>query len=441
MKTLFDALQQYNDSLLVDSDGTAYTYSQFTDLISKYEIAFPAIDNSTQKDVVLILPSFSPVHTLALIIACFLTKRLAIIVPPTTEAEFAQIENNYHYTHIAQHKESGDVIERAYTKTDYNYPHNVNFILFTSGTQGRIKGVMLTKDNLFTNIKAGVEHFYVKERSSVVCILPIYHAFGLNVGTLALMYSGCNIYFCNQKNYFNRVKAISPKYFFLTPEIIKTHKKMHELTDFSNSWGNNPKFVFCGGNFVKPELREYVESCNIKLFCSYGLTEASPSVSAENFSFIKSGSVGKIIAGVSVKIVDKEIVISGKNVALGYFEEWIKDKSVFNGNIKTGDLGYIDSDGFLFLTGRKKNLIIFDDGQKYQAEYIEELISKELKNIQVIAKMDKDALNLIIEFYGEYGCEDVRNILSKFISPYHVKAKITKRDCSFTYTNTGKIKR
>lgn len=441
MKTLFKSLQKYNSSLLINPNGETYTYSQFLCLISKYEENFSNIDSLTSKNAVLILPSFSPVHALALIIACFLKKIVVVIAPQTTELEFKYIEENYYYTYVAQHKYGNDVIEYVNSNKYYNYPDNVNFILFTSGTQGRSKGVMFTCDNLFNNIEAGVNHFFVEERSSVVCVLPVYHAFGLNIGTLALMYSGCNIFFSNSINYFHHVKTISPGYFFLTPEILCTHKKMHTLVDFCNSWGNNPKYVFCGGNFVSSELREYLDACNIKLFCSYGLTEAAPSVSAENFNFIKSGSVGKPISGVKVDIIDEEIVVSGNNVAIGYFEDWVKDKTLFNGCIKTGDLGYVDSDGFLFLTGRKKNLIIFADGQKYQAEYIEEFLSKELKNIQVLVKTNKDISNVIVEFYGEYNCDDVRNILSKCISPHHVRAKIEKRDCAFLYTNTGKIKR
>lgn len=443
MNDILEVLKKYSNSYLVNDDGKKFFYGEVLQLAEKYtkilskNVKFCKNNLNFYKNAILI-KNASPVQTIAIILACFETNGVAILIPKCLGNEEMTIAAEYPHNYTL----SGQELERENSSDcgRVQYPFDANLILFTSGTNGKIRGVMLSKQNLITNVEAGVKHFPVVPQSSIVNILPLSHAYGLNIATLALLYSGCNIYFANNFTYQKLIKQIEPSYFFITPELIRMHQRIHQVLGFDAAWGKNAKYVFCGGDFVDESIRKYLEKCNIELFCSYGLTEAAPSVSAETFNVKKQGSVGKPIENVKVEIINNEIVIDGPNIALGYFDEWTRNGKTNVSALHTGDLGYIDSEGFLFVTGRIKNLIVFSDGKKFTAEHLEQSVKELLGEIQ-IRIYKNDVGELVAEYCGEFTEEDIRNSLSKVISPHHHEFKIKKKTAPMELTYSGKIKR
>ena len=428
MKKLSNAISHYSGSLLFDYDGSKMAYKDFELLIEKYVYCF------ADKSAIIIEPDASAIHSLAVVIACMKTNNVAILLPSTSAEDLVYLKNTYPHTHILSKNELNVCLEKK-----YNYPKGVNIILFTSGTGGHHRGVMLTRDNLMRNVESGVEHYYVEPESNIVCILPLYHGFGLNVSSLALICSGCNIYFANTSNYFLLIQKHSPSYFFLTPEILKMHIKMHSLVGFEKSFGSNPKYLFCGGDFIPEYLYHYSKQNSLELFSSYGLTEASPSVSAENLKNRRVGSVGIPIKCNQIEICNDEIVIRGSNVMYGYYDEYLGGKRLPHSILYTGDLGKKDNDGYLYITGRKKNLLVFSNGTKIHSEAIEAKLLKKFPECEFFVYMKNKVL--CVEFYGDCLSEDIKQYLGSFISPYHSTALIMKKVQSFEKTYTGKIKR
>lgn len=428
MKKLSNAISHYRDSLLSDYDGSKMSYEEFSLLIEKYVLCL------TDESAVIVEPGSSAIHSLAIVIACMKTNNVAILLPSTSAKDLVYLKNAYPHTHILSQNEL-----IACSEKKYDYPKDVNIILFTSGTGGRHRGVMLTQDNLMRNVESGVDHYYVEPKSNIVCILPLYHGFGLNVSSLALMYSGCNIYFANTSNYFFLIQKYSPTYFFLTPEILRMHIKMHLLVGFEKSFGVNPKYLFCGGDFIPEDLYQYSKQNDLELFSSYGLTEASPSVSAENLKNRRAGSVGIPIKCNKVEICNDEVVVIGSNVMYGYYDEYLEGKQLPHRVLYTGDLGRKDEEGYLYITGRKKNLLVFSNGTKIQAESIETKLMERFPECEFFAHMKNEVL--CVEFYGDCLIEEIKQYLSSFISPYHSTALILKTVQSFAKTYTGKVKR
>ena len=428
MQRLIDCLRQYRNSTLMDYDGRIYTYSELYRLVETYRRLLH------QKSAVFIEASSSAVHTLAMVITCLISRNLAILSPAVKPEVAAALRAQYPHTHTLTADGLTPHIGGA-----FDYPDEVNILLFTSGTGGEYRGVMLTRENMLTDIEGGVDHFYVEKETNIVCVLPLYHGFGLNVSALALLYSGCHIYFSKTESYFTCVRRVSPAYFFLTPELIKAHMKMHALAGFEKSFGQHPKYIFCGGDFISEDLRQYADENHIELFSSYGLTEAAPSVSAETFGVKKRGSVGKPIACNTVEIVDGEIVVHGSNIMYGYYDTYRQGDGKPVNVLYTGDLGRIDEEGYLYVTGRKKNLLVFDNGKKIFAEAIESKLAEWHNGCEFLAYLRENRLH--IEYFGSCTERQIRDTLGTFLSPYHITARILKRERPFARTLTGKIKR
>ena len=150
-----------------------------------------------------------------------------------------------------------------------------------------------------------------------------------------------------------------------------------------NALGGNMRFIISGGAPLDKKVAKWFNDIGIHLVQGYGLTETSPVIAAENDTSVRYGSVGKAMGSLNIKIQNKdkegmgEILIKGPNVMLGYYNEPELTKEVLkNGWFHTGDLGFIDKDGFLFITGRKKDLIVLKNGKKVFPEELELLINR-----------------------------------------------------------------
>jgi len=285
-------------------------------------------------------------------------------------------------------------------------------ILYTSGTTGDPKGVLLTHKNLYTNIDAVSQMISLevcKER--LLSILPLSHIFEQVGGFLLPFYYVAHIVYAPSHaairdllNEYRITKMMSvPEFLKLFMAKIEgvAHERGREVllkkmmnislkinnkfisrllfSSILKKFGGKLDAIVCGGAPLDPELEKKWNALGIVLFQAYGLTETSPIITSNTFIEHRFESVGKVAPGVHVRISpDGEIQVKGPNVFSGYFKNDEKTKESFtpDGWFKTGDMGEFDKDGFLFLRGRKKYMILGSGGQNVFPEDIEQVLSK-----------------------------------------------------------------
>ncbi|MCL2072105.1 MAG: AMP-binding protein [Oscillospiraceae bacterium] len=264
-------------------------------------------------------------------------------------------------------------------------------LLFTSGTTGFSKGVMLSHKNIVSNIFAATSFEKYEEHETLLSILPYHHAFECTVGLMASLNFGATICINDSLKYLREnMLLFRPSVMFIVPAIANAvYKRLMDAEEMFErpltseevqalAFGGRLKAVFSGSAPLNVELINKFKDYGISLLQGYGLTETSPVVSTTKFANINEtniNSVGEIIPGCEVKIVDKEIWVKGENVMLGYYKNPESTAEVMDGEwLKTGDLGYLDENGFLFINGRKKNLIIASGGENVYPEEIEQYL-------------------------------------------------------------------
>lgn len=294
--------------------------------------------------------------------------------------------------------------------------HSMSILLFTSGTTAKSKAVMLNQNGIVSNIydMQLVEPF--ADTDTNIAFLPFHHIFGLT-GMLVMLASGVKTVFTDGLRYIKQnlieykvsifvgVPILIEKMYSAIIKELKNQKKLG-LINFAikvsnlllklhidvrrklfkkliDELGSEMRFIISGGAPLDKQVAKFFNSIGIHLVQGYGLTETSPVISAENGFFLRAGSVGLPMSSLEVKI-DKpdstgsgEIIVKGPNVMLGYYNDEEKTKEVLiNGWFHTGDLGYLDKDGALFITGRKKDLIVLQNGKKVFPEEIEVLVNR-----------------------------------------------------------------
>lgn len=294
-------------------------------------------------------------------------------------------------------------------------------IFFTSGTTGPNKAVVLSQKNMAFDLIAASSLYEPQKnpRGTVVCFLPFHHAFGLITSVLMAYNYEEKIYLNSSlKNITKDLKENSPDTLFAVPIFIETFykqiwknarskhrekilkatirlsnsllkvgidKRKFFFKSILNEFGGNLSYIICGGAYLDKKYVKWFRSIGIEILNGYGITECSPVVSVNRNFHVKDGSVGIACKEVSVKIIDGEICVSGDNVMLGYYKDLKATNTVIkDGYFHTGDLGYIDEDGFIFITGRKKNLIILSNGENISPEVIEASLMKDEAVCEVI---------------------------------------------------------
>jgi len=310
-------------------------------------------------------------------------------------------------------------------------------IFFTSGTTGRSKGVMLTHGNITEEINR-TSRLFDPEGNMTVSFLPFNHSFGLVVAVLmALNYQVTVFLTKSLKTVQNDIKENKPSIVMAVPLFVETFYKgvmasvkaqgkdkklkwgiriSHVLLffgidrrrklfkDIHEAFGGNLKWIICGGAPLDPFYVRSFRDLGIEILNGYGTTECSPCVAVNRNYFFKDGSVGQLVPGVEARIAeDGEVEVKGPVVMKGYYNNPEATAEVFteDGWYRTGDLGRIDEDRFVFLTGRKKNLIILSNGENISPEEIESdfNIDEGVKEVLVYEWEGK----LVAEIYPEEG--------------------------------------
>ena len=380
-------------------------------------------------------------------------------------------------------------------------PDEMKILLFTSGTTGNSKGVMLSHKNICSNIVSVASVVKVDNSTSVLSILPLHHTYECTLGFLLVLYGGGNIAYCDGlrhisknileykptfilcvplllENVYKKItktlkEAIPKKYikdeesiiknipFFLKPIIKRKIKK---------SLGGRIKTFIVGAAKINPNIVKDYFNLGIRVLQGYGLTECSPLVAGNNDSWYKAESCGMPIPNVNYKIIEPnsegigEIAVKGPNVMMGYYKnEEATKKALKDGWFYTGDLGYIDDDDFLYISGRNKNMILTKNGENIYPEEIEEILNENelITEALVIGEENgKDDVSVkakilpnveaLKEFFDNKipSKEEIRQIFSEVIKKVnsklpnykHIKSfKIMDED--FERTTTNKIKR
>lgn len=339
-------------------------------------------------------------------------------------------------------------------------PDSLCTILFTSGTTGKSKGVMLTHRNLTDN--AVCLDMKIAPGTVSMTLLPINHVYCLTMDIIKGLYIGMVI--CINDSIMRvkkNMKLFKPEIILLVPLVIESiYSQLKEAGGVlpkkmvaKAAFGGNLRVICSGGAYLDPDYVERFKDYGITILQGYGMTECSPVISTNLEWDSKAGSVGKLLPNCEAKVVDNELWIKGSSVMQGYYkmpEE--TSEALSDGWLRTGDLGYVDEDNFVYLTGRKKNLIILANGENVSPEELEnELSSSEL--VKEILVRDKEHV-IEAEIFPNYDyakkkrIKDIRAELQSIIDSFNEKLPMYKRihslivrETEFDKTPSKKIKR
>lgn len=345
-------------------------------------------------------------------------------------------------------------------------PKEMEIMLFTSGTTSKAKVVALSHENICTNLMDIGSVLDVTQEDVFLSILPIHHVFECTVGFLFSLYKGAETVFCdglrhiveNLNEYHVTVMACVPgiyeRIFMMIrkklekqgklEEILKNEekyknssmqKKKEVFKEIHNMLGGKVKLLISGAAALDKTIEEKYRLLGLNLVQGYGLTETSPVVAVGTNKNYKLGSIGKTVPSVEAKLVDAnddgigELVVRGSSVMLGYYEnEKVNKKSLQDGWFYTGDLAKIDEEGYIFICGRKKSVIVLKNGKNIFPEEMENLVNKiegiresfifgkiqsnDENNIKINVKIvfDRDVMK---DVYKVEEDEDIYKVLSK----------------------------
>lgn len=395
----------------------------------------------------------------------------------------------------AQLFESGD-------NSYYDYKIDTNklaSIVFTSGTTGKGKGVMLSQANIGLDMTLGMYNFDITRKT--LHVLPPHHTFGSTVNYVGHLSQGCEVYISSGiKHVSDEIREQQPTHLILVPAFLEVMNRkiwatarkekkegllkcMMKVSDVLrkvgidirrklfasvlSAFGGKLELIICGGAKLDEEIINTFDSLGITILNGYGITECSPLISANRNEYRKPGSVGTPILACRVKIDDPdengegEICIKGPNVMLGYYNNPEATAEVFDndGFFHTGDYGKLDEEGWIYITGRKKNLIILSNGKNVYPEEIEADLQKVEGVSEVVvyageSRVQKDKITIVAEIFpdadllADKGITDLQGYfenqvktLNAKMPPYKAVKRVKLRDSEFQKNTSRKITR
>lgn len=364
-------------------------------------------------------------------------------------------------------------------------PSDLAFIVYTSGTTGKSKGVMLSQENVASDCVASCR---VMVGGPAIGFLPLHHAFSW----VSALFSGNLLtewgFICRSlKDIQKDLQTYHPQNFSAVPLAVETIykkiwftakkegreellKKGLKISNFLmklgidrrrkifsqviDGLGGNLELIVCGGAYLDEKYEKGMAEFGIQIINGYGITECSPAVTCNRLDNYKPGSVGLPLPCNEIKIKDPdedgigEICVRGKNVMMGYYNEPEATAEVFDGDwFLTGDYGYIDEDGFLFYRGRKKNLIVLSNGKNVSPEEIEDKLST-IDYVKEVVVDDEDGFITAEFFLNTVDTPDAKerirsdvNAINRKMPKYKQVTRVKTRDTEFPKTTTLKILR
>jgi long-chain acyl-CoA synthetase len=258
-------------------------------------------------------------------------------------------------------------------------------ILYTSGTTGRPRGVMLSHENLASNAAAVCETHAMSADRTMLCILPLSHIYARTCDLYTWIVSGSRLVLAESRETLLRdCQLAQPTAINAVPFVYQ--RVMDGVLNSSSTdkpaalraaFGSKIETLFCGGAPVAPDVESWYAGQGLPLLPGYGLTEASPVITVTTRDTRRHGTVGQAIPGIELRIAaDGELLTRGPHVMLGYWQDEAATAEVIrDGWLHTGDLAELDADGFLSIRGRKKELIVLSTGKKVSPTRVESLLT------------------------------------------------------------------
>lgn len=377
-------------------------------------------------------------------------------------------------------------------------------LIFTSGTTGKSKGVMLSHRNIASNVANTSKIFHIPDDQCLLSVLPAHHVYENSCSLWEAFYQCSTVAICEgikhiQKNLSETqastlvgVPLLFEKFY---KGILKTAASRGEedklkrairisrktglynnralmkrmFKSVHKAFGGNLQKLIFGGAAADPKVIEAFEAMGFTAIQGYGMTECAPIICVNQDRYSKPASVGRPLPGTEVRIIDQdddgigEIICRSDSVMMGYFEDpEATAEVIIDGWLHTGDLGYMDDDGFVYITGRKKTVIVTKGGKNIFPEEVEEALNKDdlISEVLVYGVEDADVGNVIIsadiypnyqlleERHGQMGRSEIYHFYRKLVDdlnnsmpPYKRVKRINIRRENFVKTTTGKIKR
>lgn len=384
----------------------------------------------------------------------------------------------------------------------YDYKIDANklaSIVFTSGTTGKGKGVMLSQANIGLDMTLGMYNFDITKKT--LHVLPPHHTFGSTVNYVGHLSQGCEVYISSGiKHVSDEIREQQPTHLILVPAFLEVMNKkiwaaarkggkegllkgMMALSNFLRKFGidirrklfksvlkpfgGKLEMIICGGAKLDEDIIRTFDSIGITVLNGYGITECSPLISANRNKYQKPGSVGTPILACRVKIDNPdengegEICVKGPNVMLGYFNNPEATAEAFDkdGYFHTGDYGRLDEEGWIYITGRKKNLIILSNGKNIYPEELEAELQKIEGVSEVVvyageSKVQKDKITIVAEIYPDFDLlkargvenpqsyfDDQVKLINSKLPVYKAIKRVKLRDTEFQKNTSRKIVR
>ena len=348
-------------------------------------------------------------------------------------------------------------------------PMKLSLLVFTSGTTGKGKGVMLNQNAILTDMYEAVP--YIDFGSRTVSVLPPHHTYGSTIMLIGHTMIGCEVYISSGIRYVQReMREQKPEHLILVPLYLETFyrkilanireqgkektvergillsrallklgidRRAQMFEAIRAAFGGELKMVVTGGAPINPEIMKFFEDIGISVLNGYGITECAPLIAVNRSRNVVEGSVGNVVDMDTVRIDEPnedgegEILVKGPNVMLGYYKNERATADAFKeGYFRTGDYGRLTRDGILYITGRKKNLIILSNGKNVYPEEIEnELVA--IPGVQDVIVYEGQSVRgvthnaIVAEIYPDFdyfdknGIEDIREYFKPHIDQYN----------------------
>ncbi|MBR0598038.1 AMP-dependent synthetase/ligase [Sinanaerobacter chloroacetimidivorans] len=382
-------------------------------------------------------------------------------------------------------------------------PEAMCSLLFTSGTTGMAKGVMLSHKNLTANVYNMSKYVDVSKNFTGLSVLPMHHTYELTCHVFTSMYQGCCVAICEGLKYIVKNMAEAQATVMLGVPLIfeSMHKKVWKKAEDTGkadkmraavqlskklgkfnikstkklfksvhqAMGGNMQLLISGAAAIDPMVIEDFNAMGFTMIQGYGMTENSPIIAVNKDRYHKPASVGLPMPGTEIRIIDQddngvgEIICKGDSVMLGYYDNPEETAKVLvDGWLHTGDYGYFDKDGFLYISGRKKNVIVTKNGKNIFPEEVEFYLNKSdyISEVLVWGMEDEKSGDTIVcaeifpdfpvieEKKGKLSEEALRKLLKAEIDEANEKMPLYKRvkrfeirEKEFEKTTTKKIKR
>ncbi len=458
-----------NEKVLIIGENSHFWISAFLGTILKGSIAIPVDNLLTPEELVNIINDCKP-----------------SLIGLSSSVENTVLES-LRFTRLKPKLFFIDSLKKSNRKVEFfkKEPQSPALILYTSGTTGNPKGVLLSFQNLNHNVQAIRKLGILNPDDKFLAILPFFHSYPL-MATLIIPFSFSLTTIIVENLNFTEISE-SARTFGATvlvgvPKFFRAllHRIELKLTEFSpikrilfeagkrflktkeakkwffrelhNLFGKL-RLSISGGAKLDEKVWQELELLGFEILEGYGLTETSPIVSVNTPEFKKIGSAGKPLDGVTVKISEKgEILVKGPNVMLGYYNREEETRKVLvDGWFHTGDLGYLDEDGFLYVTGRAKEVIVLESGKNIYPEdietellkspYIEEAVVFYENSLKVLVKPNWELLKeRKVESPKQFVWQEVKRLIKDF-PPYKRPREMKITDKELPKTRLGKIKR